>query len=120
MFKIIWLAISLTSSTFSAETFMVEQTVSLRAGEQFKMRVGSQLANCSSNDDETRKCYLVQKAASIGKDNWEILQQPIEGFNYEEGYVYDLIVRVDVLQDKTGPDRFKHTLIQVISKIKEL
>ncbi|MNJ86109.1 hypothetical protein D3C87_35960 [compost metagenome] len=120
MFKIIWLAISLAGSGFSAETLPVSgKSIDLRAGEQLKMRVNGHLTPCPPRDNEAKKCYLVQKGASIGMENWEVLQQPIEGFDYEEGYVYDLIVKVDVLQDKTGPDRFKHTLVQIISKIKE-
>lgn len=83
------------------------------------MRVNGHLTPCPSKENDARKCYLVQKGASIGMENWEVLQQPIEGFDYEEGYVYDLIVKVDVLQDKTGPERFRHTLVQIISKIKE-
>lgn len=117
MFKIVWLTLSLAATSFTSGTAVSGQSVYSNAGEVIKMRVQGHRVNCQPND--TRQCFLVQKESSIGMENWEVLQQPIEGFDFEEGYTYDLIVKVDLLQDKTGPDRFKHTLVQIISKIKE-
>lgn len=119
MFKIVWLAISLTSSNFGGATLPVEQTVVAMSGETIKMRVGGQLVNCSESADETKKCFSVQKGATIGKDSWEVLPQTIEGFNFEAGFTYDLIVKIDLVEGKTGSERFKYTLVQIISKIKE-
>lgn len=120
MFKILWLTLLLVASSFTFETSISEQSVYSTAGEVIKMRVQSHQVDCQPNgDSEVKLCYSVQKGASIGMENWEILQQPIEGFNFEEGYTYDLIVKIDVLQDKTGSERFKYTLTQIISKIKE-
>lgn len=117
MFKIVWLTLSLAATSFTSVTSVSNRSAYSNAGEVVKMRVQGHRVNCQPND--TKQCFLVQKGASIGMENWEVLQQSIEGFNFEEGYRYDLIVKVDVLQDKTGPDRFKHTLVQIISKIKE-
>lgn len=120
MFKIVWLTLSLATTSFTSGTSVSDQSVYSNAGEVLKMRVQGHRVDCNPNDDsEVKLCYSVQKGASIGMETWEVLQQPIEGFDFEEGYTYDLIVKVDVLQDKTGPDRFKHTLVQIISKIKE-
>lgn len=120
MFKIIWLTLSLTATSFTSETAISDQSAYSNSGEVIKMRVQGHRVDCQPNgDSEVKLCYSVQKGASIGMENWEILQQPIEGFDFEEGYTYDLIVKVEVLQDKTGPERFKHTLVQIISKIQE-
>ena len=119
MFKIVWLTLSLATTGFTSETAISEQSVYSNSGEVIKMRIQGHKVSCQPGSDEVKECFLVQKEASIGKENWEVLQQPIEGFDFEEGYTYDLIVKVEVLQDKTGPDRFKHTLVQIISKIKE-
>nr|WP_294862029.1 DUF4377 domain-containing protein [uncultured Fluviicola sp.] len=119
MFKIVWLTLSLATTSFTSRASVSDPSVYSNAGEVIKMRVQGHRVDCHPDSDDTRQCFLVQKEASIGMESWEVLQQPIEGFNFEEGYTYDLIVKVDVLQDKTGPDRFKHTLVQIISKIKE-
>lgn len=120
MIKIVWLAISLTSSNFGGATLLpAEQTVITRSGETIKMRVGGQLVNCSENAADTKKCYSVQKGATIGMDSWEVLPQTIEGFTFEAGFTYDLIVKIELVEGKTGAERFKYTLVQIISKIKE-
>ncbi|MDF3025760.1 MAG: hypothetical protein K0S23_67 [Fluviicola sp.] len=120
MFKIVWLTLSLATTGFSGTAISdSDQSVYSNSGEVIKMRVQGHRVDCQPGSDDVRKCYLVQKEASIGKENWEVLQQEIEGFNFEEGYTYDIIVKVEVLQDKTGPDRFKHSLVQIISKIHE-
>lgn len=120
MFKILCLAVSLTGSYTGTDAFQAEQHVmSVGSGETIKMRVDGQLVNCSGNAQETKKCYSVQKGASIGMDSWEVLQQDIEGFHFEAGYTYDLIVKIELQEGKTGADRFKYSLVQIISKIKE-
>ena len=121
MFKIFLLTLSLSAVNFSSDAIQTnpEKQVHSVAGEVIKMRVNAHRVDCQPGGDAIAKCYSVQKGASIGMENWEILQQNIEGFSFEEGFTYDLIVRVDIQQDKTGPARFKHTLVEIISKIKE-
>ncbi|MGV3610665.1 MAG: DUF4377 domain-containing protein [Fluviicola sp.] len=119
MFKILLLTLSLTAiySTSEAMTYNPEQSVYSDAGEVIKMRVNAHKVDCQPN--ASASCYSVQKGASIGMDNWETLQQSIEGFTFEEGYTYDLIVRIDVQAGKTGSEKFKYTLVEIISKIQE-
>jgi hypothetical protein len=121
MFKVLLLTLSLTAiySTSVAITNNPDQPVYSAAGEVIKMRVNAHQVDCHPEVDVTPLCYSVQKGASIGMDNWETLQQSIEGFTFEEGYTYDLIVRIDVQAGKTGSDKFKYTLVEIISKIKE-
>lgn len=120
MFEILLIISSFITPSFGAHTTVSEkvsvETSSATGFEVIKMRVDSQKVACG--DDSNKTCFRVQKEASIGMDFWEILQQPIEGFNFEEGYVYDLVVRIDIQEGKTGNDRFKYTLEHVVSKIK--
>jgi len=84
--------------------------------EIINMRILSQV-DCDGTDGNT-KCYMVQKGASIGKDFSEMLPQPIEGFRYEEGYTYDVTVKIDVTPASDGTSTFKYTLVNVLSKVK--
>ena len=79
--------------------------------ETIKMRVQSYKVACG-----TTQCYLVQKGASIGMDNWETINGAIEGFNYETGYVYDITVRIERVENAPEGQQFKHVLVDVISK----
>lgn len=121
MFKVLLLTLSLTAicSASEAMTNHPEKPVYSGAGEVIKMRVNAHMVDCHPEADLTPLCYSVQKGASIGMENWETLQQSIEGFSFEEGYTYDLIVRIDVQPGKTGSDKFKYTLVEIISKVKE-
>lgn len=119
MFKIVWLTLSLATTGFTSEIAVSGQTTYSSADEVLKMRVQGHQTDCNPAIENSGKCFLVQKGASIGKADWEVLQQEIEGFDFEEGYTYDIIVKVTIVEGKTGPDRFRHSLVQIISKIKE-
>jgi len=85
--------------------------------EVINMRVREQV-DCDGFEG-INKCFMVQKGASIGKDSWEMLPEPIEGFSYEEGYVYDVTVKIDLVPNPTDEQsRFKYTLVNVMSKVK--
>ncbi len=118
MFKVLCLTLSLAAINFTSQAMHSEQSVYSASGEVIKMRVQGHRVSCDPNAD-AKLCYSVQKGASIGMENWEVLQQPIEGFNFEEGYTYDMIVKIEIQQGKTGPERFKYTLVEIISKTKE-
>ncbi|TSJ48220.1 DUF4377 domain-containing protein [Fluviicola chungangensis] len=120
MFKVLLITLSLATISFTSKALNHDpQLIHSDAGEVIKMRVQGHRVECQQNTDVVKWCYSVQKGASIGMETWEVLQQPIEGFTFEEGYTYDLIVRIDMQQGKTGSERFKYTLVEIISKIKE-
>lgn len=119
MFKVLCLTLSLAAINFTSQAMDSEQSIYSGSEEVIKMRVNAHQVDCHPEADMTPLCYSVQKGASIGMDNWEVLQQSIEGFNFEEGYTYDLIVKIEFQQGKTGPERFKYTLVEIISKTKE-
>ena len=85
--------------------------------EVINMRIRGEV-DCEGTAGNT-KCLKVQKGASIGKEEWETLPGPIEGFRYEEGYTYDVTVRIDALPDTgDGAAGFRYTLVNVLSKVK--
>ena len=42
----------------------------------------------------SQKCYLLQEGKAIGGNGWKLLYDHIEGFDYTEGFVYDLDVTI--------------------------
>lgn len=108
----------LTAVTF-ASTLSFSSIDDNGGSEVIKMRVAASLEDCTGYNGNTH-CYSVQKGASIGMENWETLREQIEGLNYEAGYVYDITVRIEQIENPAanGP-RVKYILVDVISKVAE-
>jgi len=84
--------------------------------EVIKMRVNSAKVACDGYNGNTM-CFEVQKGASIGTGNWEVLREPIDGFNYEPGYVYDITVKVEsIASSETNQPRHKNILMDIMAK----
>ena len=47
----------------------------------------------------TMKCLLVQQDEKIGTEEWDYVYETIEGFDYEEGYRYDLDVKINTVEN---------------------
>lgn len=63
--------------------------------------------------------YVVQEDEEIGTDNWNTLGIPISGFDYEMGYVYDIRVKMNTLENTyIDQSNITYTLDKVISKTK--
>ncbi len=63
-----------------------------------------------------QKCLLVKENDT---DDWILFKDTIEGFSYEEGYTYQLKVRITkVLHPQADASSLKYTLVEVISKVK--
>lgn len=63
--------------------------------------------------------YLVQKGEDIGTDNWGNFYSDIEGFNYEPGYIYNLSVATERIDNPPADgSSIKYTLQEIISKEK--
>ena len=85
--------------------------------EVINMRIRGEV-DCEGTAGNT-KCLKIQKGASIGKEEWGMLPEPIEGFRYEEGYTYDVTVRIDAIPgDGSRISNFRYTLVDVLSKVK--
>jgi len=65
------------------------------------------------------RCLQVQETDSIIQSNWENFYGSIEGFEYEPGYIYKLLVNKEELDPATVPadaSTLKYTLVKVIDK----
>lgn len=63
--------------------------------------------------------FSVQQGNEIGSDNWSAFYSQIVGFEYEVGYVYDLlVVETEILNPPTDGSIKAYQLKQVLSKTK--
>lgn len=61
--------------------------------------------------------YLIQKGKAIGTDNWENFYSTIEGFNYEPGYIYNLAVSVEHIDNPPADgSSYSYKLQRIVSK----
>lgn len=81
------------------------------------MRINSYRETCEAMVETM--CYLVQNGEQVGSDEWNLFYSEIEGFEYEEGFLYTLKVQIEevAIPLEDGSDR-KYTLLEVISKVK--
>jgi heat shock protein HslJ len=74
--------------------------------------VGPVLVDCEGEGPQ--KCMLVKENP---EDEYSFFYNPIEGFDHEEGYEYELRVQVDPVSDPpAGASSLRYTLIEVVSK----
>ncbi|SHN04112.1 protein of unknown function [Salegentibacter salegens] len=84
---------------------------------RINMMVNSYTVGCVGEIEGT--CLLVQEGDMIGTENWEnfYFSDRIEGFNYEPGYVYGLIVKkTEVENPPLGGSSIKYELVEIVSK----
>ena len=87
------------------------------ASEVMDLRVNSYTVECYGEMEGN--CLLVQEGEKIGREDWEYFyyEDSIEGFDYEPGYMYDLMVRkIQVKDPPQDGSSFRYKLIKVISK----
>ncbi len=85
--------------------------------ESAPVRVSAFTGNCAT--DFSSPCYRIQEGAELGSGNWKNVSTPIDGFVYEEGFTYLLIVRIERVPDATlKTPGLKYTLVKVLSKDK--
>lgn len=98
---------------FGSAWSMAQQT----ASELIGMRVAPNKTKCTTH--ASGFCYQVQKGASIGTDFWEPLSQEIKNFNYEEGYTFDLSVKItSTTPDAAGNRTVVYEVVKVNDKKK--
>lgn len=81
------------------------------------LRVNSYTVECYGEMEGN--CLLVQEGAKIGTEDWEYFyyEDSIVGFDYEPGYIYDLIVRKIWIEDPPQDgSSIRYELIRVVSK----
>ncbi|WP_026463146.1 DUF4377 domain-containing protein [Adhaeribacter aquaticus] len=85
--------------------------------KEVTLRVNSYRQNCQG--EGVLNCYLVQDGKKIGTQNWDLFYNEIEGFDYEEGFIYDLKVRKEnVPNPPADGSSFKYKLIKILNKQK--
>lgn len=75
--------------------------------------IDAETAPCG--DINNNECLLYK---STSKKEFEILNEKIEGFDYEKGYLYTIIVKQEIKQPPiaVGESVFKYVLVKIVSK----
>ncbi|AHM59066.1 hypothetical protein D770_03995 [Flammeovirgaceae bacterium 311] len=84
--------------------------------QEAEMRIENRRVSCFMGD--LTSCYLVQEGNMIGTDRWNLFYDQIEGFEYQDGYRYDLKVKIEETEEP-HKDSFnkKYTLVKVLAKV---
>ena len=65
------------------------------------------------------QCLLVQEGDQIGTDRWEFFYTTIDGFDYEEGFLYDLDVKITEIENPPADaSSLRYELIKLIEKFR--
>lgn len=63
------------------------------------------------------RCMLIQKGETREADQWQTFYSKIEGFDYEPGYIYKLLVKEEEREDvPADASSIKYSLIEVLEK----
>lgn len=66
---------------------------------------------------ENATCLMVQQGEELCSEEWTYFYDEIEGFQYEEGYVYELKVRVEDVEDPPADgSSLRYILVEILSK----
>lgn len=68
--------------------------------------------------DEPTACFLAQEGDMIGTKRWNLFYDSVKGFEFEEGYRYDLKVKIEkhASPREDGSDK-SYTLVSVEKKV---
>src|SRR5688500_9736276 len=82
------------------------------------MRINSYTETCIG-ERAGATCLLVQFDEHLDSDVWSYFNEPIEGFQYQQGYIYRLRVRKETIQDPPmDASSIRYILLDVLSKQK--
>ena len=91
------------------------ENVELLSGEEI-MRVNYLRKSCEQ-EMENATCLMVQQGEDLCSEEWFYFYGEIMGFQYEEGYVYLLKVRVGEMKNPPmDASSLRYTLVEVLSK----
>lgn len=80
------------------------------------MLVAPELADCVGEGPRT--CMMIKYDQA---EDWQFFYNHIEGFEYEEGYRYTLLVeRLEVKDPPQGGSSLKYVLVEVVEKLEEM
>lgn len=82
------------------------------SGEERTIYVGPELVECTGVGPQM--CMQIKESP---EDDWQLFYDQIEGFDYEPGYDYELVVRVeDVENPPADASSLRYTLVEEVSK----
>ncbi len=85
--------------------------------EQTNLRVNYYHEECEGVISQ--RCLLIQEGNLIGSDEWEYFYDSIDGFNYEAGFLYDLVVdKTTVTDPAADASSIEYKLIETLAKKK--
>ncbi len=59
--------------------------------DEFVLRIKENKIRCTGYEGQT-ECYLIQKGSKIDSEEWEYFYEQIDGFDYQVGFVYKILV----------------------------
>ncbi|MEA3335254.1 MAG: META domain-containing protein [Chloroflexota bacterium] len=100
-------------ATASAETIVEHEAAAAQSsGETIVLYVGPTLVDCVGASPQ--KCMLVKQNP---EDDYQYFYDQIEGFDYEEGYEYQLLVNVQQVENPPADaSSLKFTLVEMVEK----
>lgn len=111
----------------SSKTVSEKKTVTMDSDKKGKWEevesiywVNSQKVDCVGVGP--MRCTQVQKGAKLGEQDWEFFYDEIEGFDYEEGYIYKLMVKETSKPKNEVPadaSSIRYELLEVLDKQKD-
>ncbi|MGD1892701.1 MAG: DUF4377 domain-containing protein [Cyclobacteriaceae bacterium] len=117
---LVWLVWGCTSQPVANENqppdAAMNQEIELNEGESV-LWVNSLRVPCTGVAPQ--RCLQVQKRDSLDDTAWEYFYDTIEGFDFQGGYVYQLVVKEEQLPSEEVPaddPSIRYTLVKVLDK----
>ena len=85
-------------------------------GAQIQMRINYKKSACMGV--APMMCLRVQEGEQIGGSQWYYFYSSINGFNYQEGFIYDILVETTPIENPPADgSSIRYDLIQIQSQI---
>lgn len=83
--------------------------------EGTNLRVNYFTTNCTGLFEQ--QCLLIQEKDDLGTDNWDYFYAPIEDFDFEAGFIYNLeIKKTEIENPPADAPTYTYKLVRIISK----
>jgi heat shock protein HslJ len=81
-------------------------------GEEKTLYVGPTTVDCEGEGPQ--QCFLIKENP---EDDWQLWYEPIEGFDYQPGFTYELVVEEQTIEDPpAGASSVKLELVEEVSR----
>ncbi|HEV7350580.1 DUF4377 domain-containing protein [Telluribacter sp.] len=93
---------------FSCEKHDIEREIILKVRDSKAACVGAH---------GPMECLQIQEGELVGTQQWHFFYEQIEGFTYQEGYIYTMRVRKETLRSPPADgSSIKYSLLELVSK----